>query len=69
VLPADAGARVRLQLKLRERFGWFAVATKRLDYLSRASFRVRRAARARAVLVDRDGWTPLATSAVVRVHR
>ena len=67
VAPAYPGARVRLQLKLRERFGWWPAASRRLDYLSRATFVVRRRARARVVLVDRDGWTPAATSRVVRV--
>jgi plastocyanin len=68
VAPADPGARVRLQLRLRERFGWWPAASRRLDYLSRASFRVKRAVAARVVLVDRDGWSPVATSRVVRVR-
>jgi hypothetical protein len=59
------GARVRLQVRSRERFGWFPVATRRLDYVSRADFSVRGPARVRAVLVDRDGWTPVATSPVL----
>lgn len=66
VSPRAPGARVMLQLRLRERFGWWTVSRKRLDYLSEASFRIaRRHARARVVLVDRDGWSSLATSAVV----
>ena len=54
-----------LQQRLRERFGWWTVARKRFDYLSQARFVVRRHARTRAVLVDRDGWTPLAVSRVL----
>ena len=69
VTPRAPGARVRLQTHLRERFGWWPSAAKRLDYVSRADFRVRRPARVRAVLVDRDGWTPLATSPVLRLRR
>jgi plastocyanin len=64
VTPPDAGASVVLELFLRERFGWWPVKRARLDYLSRADFRVRGPARARArvTLVDRDGLTPLSTS-------
>jgi plastocyanin len=62
VTPSDPYARIVLQRSLRERFGWWPTSSKRLDYVSRASFRVPRPARVRAVLVDRDGWTALATS-------
>jgi plastocyanin len=69
VIPSDPGARIMLQLHLRERFGWWTVARKRLDFVSEAGFRVaRRPVRARVVLVDRDGWSALATSRVVRLH-
>jgi plastocyanin len=67
VVPSDPGAHVRLQLHLRERFGWWPSAERRLDYLSRATFVVRRRVRARVVLVDSDGWTPVATSRVVKI--
>jgi plastocyanin len=68
-LPPNPGARVSLQLKLRERFGWWTVARARLDSRSRASFpiRVRKRVPARVVLTQSDGWTPLAQSSVVRV--
>jgi plastocyanin len=69
VTPSVPYARIVLQADLRERFGWWPVARARLDYLSRASFRVRRPARVRAVLVAKDGWTPLATSGVVVLGR
>ena len=38
--PASPGARVVLQLKLRERFGWWPVARARLDQPSLADPRV-----------------------------
>jgi plastocyanin len=69
VVPANPYQRVMLELKLRDRFGWWPQQFKRLDYLSRVRFRVRRAVRARVSLVDRDGWTRLAISKVVRVRR
>jgi hypothetical protein len=65
VTPSAPSARIMLQADLHERFGWWPIARARLDYLSRASFRVQRPARVRAVLVAKDGWTPLATSRVV----
>jgi plastocyanin len=70
VLPASAGARVVLQLHLRERFGWWPVRRTRLDHASRARFTLRRGrpVRARVVLVASDGATPLATSAPVRIR-
>jgi len=69
VSPRAPYARVLLQADLRERFGWWPIARVRLDYLSRASFRVRRPARLRALLVAKDGWTPLAASRVVVLGR
>jgi hypothetical protein len=70
--PVNPGARVSLQFKLRERFGWWTVARARLDARSSASFpirlRDRRRVRARVVLTQSDGWTPLAVSAAVRVR-
>ena len=67
VVPPSPNGRVALEFRLRERFGWWQERFKRLDYLSRATFRVHRAARARVSLVDTDGWTRLAISPVVRV--
>jgi plastocyanin len=69
VAPSDPYGRVVLQQRLRKRFGWWPVARKRLDYLSQARFAIRRAAPTRAVLVDRDGWTPLAISRILRGRR
>ena len=69
VIPAAPYARVSLQLLLPNRFGWWPVALKRLNYLSRTSFALTGPVRARVSLVDRDGWTALATSRIVHVHR
>ncbi|MFL5895880.1 MAG: plastocyanin/azurin family copper-binding protein [Thermoleophilaceae bacterium] len=69
VVPADPYARIQLQLDLRERFGWWPEQTTRLDYVSEAHFALPRGTRARVVLVDTDGWTPVATSPIVRVKR
>ncbi len=68
VVPPNPYGRIMLELRLRERFGWWPQTFKRLDYLSRASFRVNRRVRARVSLVDKDGWTRLAISPVVRVR-
>jgi hypothetical protein len=67
VVPAAPYARVSLQLFLRERFGWWPVREARLNYLSEAQFRIRGPVRARVALLDRDGWTALALSRVLRV--
>jgi plastocyanin len=68
--PANPGARVSLQFKLRERFGWWTVARARLDVRSEARFTIRRRKPvwARVVLTQSDGWTILAASAGVRLH-
>lgn len=68
VVPPKPYQRVMLELRLRERFGWWPQEFKRLDYLSRASFRVKRRVRARVSLVDKDGWTRRAISPVIRVR-
>jgi plastocyanin len=69
VIPALPYGRLLLERNTRERFGWFPVARKRLDYVSRADFRVARPATIRVSVVDRDGWTPLATSAPLHLRR
>lgn len=67
--PAAPGTRVVLQLRLRERFGWWPVARARLDRRSRAVLTVRGHARtpARALLVGADWATPLSQSRVLRL--
>ena len=69
--PASPGANVVLQLKLRERFGWWPVARARLDGRSRAAFTVKRhgGVPARVVLVGADWTSPLSQSRVFRVSR
>lgn len=67
-VPPSPYARVMLELRLRDRFGWWPQRFKRLDYLSRTSFRVNRRVRARVSLVDKDGWTRIAISPVVRLR-
>jgi plastocyanin len=69
VTPSKPYGRIMLQQDLRERFGWWPVAVTRLDYVSQASFHLTRPGRVRVMLVDQDGWTPLATSPVVLFHR
>jgi len=71
VTPALPYKRVVLQRHLKERFGWWALASARLDFVSHATFRVRRPGRVRVVLLGPDGWTPVATSRtlVLRRHR
>ncbi len=68
VTPAAPDARIVLQEHLRERFGWWTVGRKRLDFLSSASFRVKRPARVRVLLVGGDGWTPIARSKTLVLH-
>jgi plastocyanin len=68
ITPPLPYGRLVLERNTRERFGWFPVARRRLDYLSRAAFRVRRPATVRVLLVDRDRWSPLATSAPLHLR-
>ena len=69
--PVSPGTTVVVQLRLRERFGWWPVRRARLDHRSRARVRVRtvRAVRARVVLTLADGATPLAVSPTLRLGR
>ena len=70
VTPSAPYARFLVEFNLRERFGWWPAAAGRLDYVSAAEVRVpRRPARVRIVLVDKDGWTPLATSRAIVVRK
>jgi plastocyanin len=62
VTPSSPYAPILVEVYRRNRFGWWPIAHRRLDYVSSAEIRVARPARVRIVLVDRDGWTPLATS-------
>ena len=69
--PAAPGTRVVLQLRLRERFGWWPVARSRLDKRSRARFTLRghAGARARVVAVGPDWASALSESRVLKLPR
>jgi plastocyanin len=68
VTPSKPYAPLLVEEYLRERFGWWPVARARLDYVSEAEIRLPRGrALVRVVLVDDDGWTPIATSRAIRL--
>ncbi|MEN3285356.1 MAG: hypothetical protein V7607_6496 [Solirubrobacteraceae bacterium] len=69
VAPASPGATVMLQLRLKERFGWWPVARAKVDHHSRATFSLRLGHRhpARVVLTLADGATRLALSRTLHV--
>jgi hypothetical protein len=68
--PASPGTRVMLELRLRERFGWWPVARARLDKSSHARFTVRGHAGvpARVVTVGPDWATVLSDSRVLKLR-
>jgi plastocyanin/head-tail adaptor len=70
-IPASPRVRVVLQLRLRERFGWWPVARARLDPRSRARFVLRGHAgvRARVVSVGPDWASVLSESRVLKLPR
>lgn len=70
-LLAQPGAPVVLQTWLKERFGWWPIARRRLDRSSETRFSVRRRSRGRrlrVVLTEPDGVTPRGMSNVVRMR-
>jgi plastocyanin len=69
--PVSPGTRVVLQLKLRERFGWWPAARARLDRRSRARFTIRGHAGVpvRVITVGPDWATVLSESRVLRLRR
>jgi hypothetical protein len=69
VTPPTHGATLVLQLRLRERFGWWPVRARRTDHQSTVRFAIRRRrpVRARVVLTLRDRATVLATSETLRL--
>jgi len=69
VTPSNPYAPFLVELLLRERFGWWPATRGKLDYVSSADVRIKRPARVRVVLVDKDVWTPLATSRVITLRR
>lgn len=68
VTPSAPYAPILVEVYRRNRFGWWPVAHRKLDYVSSAEIRLARPARVRIVLVDTDGWTPLATSRPVTLR-
>jgi hypothetical protein len=70
-VPASPGARVVLQVHLRERFGWWPLRRARLDRRSRARLSVRGhpGARARVVPVGADWATPVGEPVAFRLRR
>jgi len=67
VAPSAPYASFLVEEYLRDRFGWWPVSRGETDYVSEARVRVRQPGRVRVVLVDKDGWTPIATSRSVRI--
>ncbi len=69
VSPSAPYRPIALEYRLRDRFGWWIVARKRLDYVSASTFRIhpRGPVTARVVLLGPDHWTPVAISRAVRV--
>lgn len=70
VTPLSPGATVVLQLKLKDRFGWWPVAKRRLDKRSRAVFSLRhsRPVAGRVVLTLPDGATVVGTGGVLHLR-
>jgi plastocyanin len=69
VTPSAPYAPFLVEEYIRDRFGWWPVSRGQTDYVSEAEVRVNRPGRVRVVLVDKDGWTPLATSRSVSFRR
>ena len=69
VTPSLPYASILVESYEPERFGWWPIERTTLDYVSEAEVRVRAPARVRVVLVDQDGWTPIATSPVVQLKK
>jgi len=69
VTPSAPYSPFLVEVYLRERFGWWPIASGRLNYVSESDIRLHGPARVRIVLVDKDGWTPLATSRIVVLER
>ena len=68
VVPPNPYERVMLELQLRERFGWWPQSSSGSTTCRGRRSGSAAACRARVSLVDKDGWTRLAISPVVRVR-
>jgi plastocyanin len=64
VAPAAPYKLIALQFRLKDRFGWWIVDRRRLDYVSSTTFHLShpRHVFARVVLLGPDHWTPVAFS-------
>jgi plastocyanin len=69
VTPSLPYAPILVETYRRERFGWWPLRRTELDYVSEAELKLRGPVKVRVVLVDQDGWTPIATSAPVTVKK
>jgi hypothetical protein len=69
VTPSLPYAPILVEAYEKDRFGWWPIRRSELDYVSEADLRLRGPMRVRVVLVDKDGWTPIATSAPVIVRK
>jgi len=69
VTPSLPYAPILVETYRRERFGWWPLRRMELDYVSEAELHLRGPVRVRVVLVDQDGWTPIATSAPVTLRK
>lgn len=69
VTPNLPYAPILVETYRRERFGWWPLRRTELDYVSEAELKLHGPMRVRVVLVDKDGWTPIATSAPVVLRK
>ena len=69
VTPSLPYAPILVETYRRERFGWWPLRRLALDYVSDAELKLKGPVRVRVVLVDKDGWTPIATSAPVTIKK
>jgi plastocyanin len=71
VTPSAPYQLVALQFRLKDRFGWWTVDRRRLNYVSSTIFRLShsRHVLARVVLLGPDHWTPVALSKPFLLNR
>ena len=69
VTPSLPYAPILIEASRKERFGWWPLERTELDYVSEAELKLRGPVRVRVVLVDTDGWTPIATSKPVTLRK
>lgn len=69
VTPDLPYAPILVEAYLKDRFGWWPIKRGALDYVSEAELKLHGHLRVRVVLVDKDGWTPIATSPAVTLRK